>query len=201
MPKAYSITPVDLLLDGRYRAPDQECHHNGTYENRADLLIPRPLQEWHRDRSTKAGPLLHPLKPQSVVPRLPSVPAPATRRSSLFRHRRHLSRLAADIGRWQPAALLKFVPVVVDGPAAELCLRPSQAADGGIRLVRMTDDLVLAYVDSIRHAQLGKLVFDGIMQTLQPDASVLVLVEAVARFLRGAVKHDNLVRPAFDTRN
>jgi len=86
---------------------------------------------------------------------------------------------------------------VADEPAAELCLRPSQAAGSGIRLVRIADDLVLAYVDRIRYAQLGKLVFDGMMQTLQSNASVPVLMEAVAGFLRGAIKHDDLVRLPF----
>ncbi|KAK3900198.1 hypothetical protein C8A05DRAFT_17464, partial [Staphylotrichum tortipilum] len=37
--------PVDLLLDGRYRARDRECPYDSTCKNRADLLIPRPLQE------------------------------------------------------------------------------------------------------------------------------------------------------------
>ncbi len=79
--------------------------------------------------------------------------------------------------------MLKLLLEVADRLAAELCLRLSQAAGGGIRLVRMADDLMLAYVDRIRYAQLGKLVFNGITQTLQSNASIPVLVEAVARFL------------------
>ncbi|KAK4150029.1 hypothetical protein C8A00DRAFT_37384 [Chaetomidium leptoderma] len=29
MPKACSITPIDLLLNSHYRAPDRECHRDG----------------------------------------------------------------------------------------------------------------------------------------------------------------------------
>ena len=45
--------------------------------------------------------------------------------------------------------MLKFALVIIDRLAAELCLCPSQAANSGIRLVLVADDLILAYVDRI----------------------------------------------------
>lgn len=94
--------------------------------------------------------------------------------------------------------MLETVPVVADGPAADLGLSPSEAASGGKGHVCMTNDLVLARTDRLRQRELGEVDVDGVKQMLQASSAVLVLVEAVARLVRGTVEEDNLVVAALD---
>lgn len=97
--------------------------------------------------------------------------------------------------------MLKSVPVVADGPAAEFGLRPGEAADSRMRLTRVAGNLIFAHIDLARYIQPSELALDGATQMPQPEHPGLVLVESVAGILRGAVVHEDVVRPAPDIRD